>query len=39
MVYLITKAVQKVSVKQLWINPDCGLKPRYWDEVELALHI
>ncbi|MBB1438226.1 5-methyltetrahydropteroyltriglutamate--homocysteine S-methyltransferase [Shewanella sp. SG41-4] len=37
MVDLITKASQKVPVKQLWVNPDCGLKTRTWDEVEPAL--
>ncbi|WP_351075728.1 5-methyltetrahydropteroyltriglutamate--homocysteine S-methyltransferase [Shewanella sp. CAL98-MNA-CIBAN-0140] len=37
MVDLMTKASQKVPVKQLWVNPDCGLKTRTWDEVEPAL--
>ncbi|MGI2184244.1 5-methyltetrahydropteroyltriglutamate--homocysteine S-methyltransferase [Shewanella oncorhynchi] len=37
MVYLIEKAAQKVPVRQLWVNPDCGLKTRTWDEVEPAL--
>lgn len=27
MVHLIEKAAQKVPVRQLWVNPDCGLKP------------
>lgn len=36
-VALMTKAAQKIPVKQLWINPDCGLKTRTWDEVEPAL--
>ena len=34
---LIEKAAQKVPVRQLWVNPDCGLKTRTWDEVEPAL--
>lgn len=37
MVHLIEKAAQKVPVCQLWVNPDCGLKTRTWDEVEPAL--
>lgn len=37
MVHLIEKAAQKVPVRQLWVNPDCGLKTRTWDEVESAL--
>ncbi|PKG76764.1 5-methyltetrahydropteroyltriglutamate--homocysteine S-methyltransferase [Shewanella sp. GutCb] len=36
-VALMEKAVQKIDVQQLWINPDCGLKTRTWDEVEPAL--
>jgi len=23
--------------EQLWVNPDCGLKTRRWEEVEPAL--
>lgn len=37
MVHLIEKAAQKVPVRQLWVNPDCGLKTRTWAEVEPAL--
>ncbi|GAA0788303.1 MULTISPECIES: 5-methyltetrahydropteroyltriglutamate--homocysteine S-methyltransferase [Pseudomonadati] len=36
-VTLMTKAADKIPVKQLWVNPDCGLKTRTWDEVEPAL--
>lgn len=36
-VQLIEKAAQKVPVRQLWVNADCGLKTRIWDEVEPAL--
>ncbi|MGS0674885.1 5-methyltetrahydropteroyltriglutamate--homocysteine S-methyltransferase [Shewanella sp. 125m-1] len=36
-VSLMEKAASKVAVEQLWINPDCGLKTRTWDEVEPAL--
>lgn len=34
---LMQKAATKLPVKQLWVNPDCGLKTRTWDEVEPAL--
>ncbi len=31
------KAVALIAPQQLWINPDCGLKTRTWDEVKPAL--
>ncbi len=34
---LMAKAAQVVPVERLWINPDCGLKTRQWDEVIPAL--
>lgn len=34
---LIQKAGQRIPVRRLWINPDCGLKTREWDEVLPAL--
>lgn len=34
---LIEKAAAKIPLAQLWVNPDCGLKTRTWDEVEPAL--
>ncbi|MAR55958.1 MAG: 5-methyltetrahydropteroyltriglutamate--homocysteine S-methyltransferase [Rickettsiales bacterium] len=37
MVKLMQKALQVLDAKQLWINPDCGLKTRGWDEVRPAL--
>jgi 5-methyltetrahydropteroyltriglutamate--homocysteine methyltransferase len=37
-VALINKAATKIPVAQLWVNPDCGLKTRTWDEVEPALN-
>jgi len=37
MVALIQKAATRIPAKQLWINPDCGLKTRQWDEVKPAL--
>ncbi|QDH79767.1 5-methyltetrahydropteroyltriglutamate--homocysteine S-methyltransferase [Echinicola soli] len=37
MVTLIEKATAVVPYQQLWVNPDCGLKTRGWDETEEAL--
>lgn len=37
MVDLIEKAAQRIPAERLWVNPDCGLKTRNWDEVKLAL--
>lgn len=34
---LIRQALKHISMDQLWINPDCGLKTRDWTEVKLAL--
>ncbi len=34
---LMTLARQRLDDVQLWINPDCGLKTRKWDEVRPAL--
>jgi 5-methyltetrahydropteroyltriglutamate--homocysteine methyltransferase len=36
---LIEKALTVLTPKQLWINPDCGLKTRRWEEVTPALHV
>lgn len=36
-VELMTKAAKKVPPQRLWVNPDCGLKTRGWDEVLPAL--
>ncbi|WP_341654880.1 5-methyltetrahydropteroyltriglutamate--homocysteine S-methyltransferase [Blattabacterium cuenoti] len=35
---LIEKASKKISIKNIWINPDCGLKTRKWKEVLMSLH-
>ncbi|KAG5471875.1 hypothetical protein CUR178_02539 [Leishmania enriettii] len=35
---LLLKAAQYLPVRQLWVNPDCGLKTRTWDECRAALH-
>jgi 5-methyltetrahydropteroyltriglutamate--homocysteine methyltransferase len=37
MVDLLKLARRRLSDAQLWINPDCGLKTRRWEEVRPAL--
>ncbi len=37
MVDRLMKAAQVVSPEQLWVNPDCGLKTRSYEEVEPCL--
>jgi 5-methyltetrahydropteroyltriglutamate--homocysteine methyltransferase len=37
MTALLELARHRLDDAQLWINPDCGLKTRKWDEVEPAL--
>lgn len=37
MVKLLEKASAVIPVDQLWINPDCGLKTRHWEETKKAL--
>ena len=34
---LIKRAFEVIPAERLWINPDCGLKTRGWDETKLAL--
>jgi 5-methyltetrahydropteroyltriglutamate--homocysteine methyltransferase len=34
---LLEKAAKVVDARQLWVNPDCGLKTRRWPEVKAAL--
>ena len=34
---LLKEAIKVLPVEQLWVNPDCGLKTRNWEEVEPAL--
>ena len=34
---LIQKAGERIPVRRLWVNPDCGLKTRRWEEVTPAL--
>lgn len=37
MVNLLEKAKKNLDERQLWVNPDCGLKTRGWPEVETSL--
>lgn len=37
MVQLLEKAKAVIPADQLWVNPDCGLKTRHWDETQKAL--
>ncbi len=37
MVELMKKASERIPPERLWVNPDCGLKTRAWDEVVPAL--
>lgn len=34
---LIKKALEVIDKQRLWINPDCGLKTRSWEEVRYSL--
>jgi len=36
-VSLMEKAAQRIPAERLWVNPDCGLKTRTWEEVIPAL--
>src|SRR5690606_19535564 len=33
----LRKAAERIPAERLWVNPDCGLKTRNWDEVLPAL--
>jgi len=37
MVQLLDKAAKLIPLQNLWVNPDCGLKTRKWDETVQAL--
>jgi len=37
MVELMRKAAERIPAERLWVNPDCGLKTRQWNEVVPAL--
>ncbi|WP_417521521.1 5-methyltetrahydropteroyltriglutamate--homocysteine S-methyltransferase [Marinobacter sp.] len=34
---LMKKAAERIPAERLWVNPDCGLKTRRWEEVVPAL--
>jgi 5-methyltetrahydropteroyltriglutamate--homocysteine methyltransferase len=34
---LMAKASERIPAERLWVNPDCGLKTRQWEEVLPAL--
>ncbi|MNE01866.1 5-methyltetrahydropteroyltriglutamate--homocysteine methyltransferase [compost metagenome] len=36
---LIRKAARQIPADRLWVNPDCGLKTRGWEETEAALKV
>jgi 5-methyltetrahydropteroyltriglutamate--homocysteine methyltransferase len=36
-VQLMEKAAERIPAERLWVNPDCGLKTRQWEEVIPAL--
>lgn len=37
MVKLIEKAVERWLKERIWVNPDCGLKTRNWEETRIVL--
>ncbi len=37
MVMLMRKASERIPAERLWVNPDCGLKTRSWEEARPAL--
>ena len=36
---LLHKAAERIAIEQLWVNPDCGLKTRGWDETIASLRV
>jgi len=36
-VSLMQKAAERIDIDKLWVNPDCGLKTRNWQQVKPAL--
>lgn len=34
---LLRKALEVLKAEQIWVNPDCGLKTRGWEEVKTSL--
>jgi 5-methyltetrahydropteroyltriglutamate--homocysteine methyltransferase len=37
MLTLLDKAVKLIPARNLWVNPDCGLKTRKWPETDAAM--
>lgn len=37
MKHLLEKAMESIDKRNLWVNPDCGLKTRDWPEVKESL--
>ena len=37
MASLLTRAAELLPARNLWVNPDCGLKTRKWPETKVAL--
>lgn len=37
MVQLLEKAIEVLPARNIWVNPDCGLKTRKWPETAIAL--
>ncbi len=37
MVYLLNKAKEVLPIENIWVNPDCGLKTRKWEETKPSL--
>lgn len=37
MIQLLEKAAKVIPAERLWVNPDCGLKTRKWEETKEAL--
>jgi 5-methyltetrahydropteroyltriglutamate--homocysteine methyltransferase len=37
MAALLMTAKTRLALEQIWVNPDCGLKTRRWEEVRPAL--
>jgi len=33
----LKNALNYIPIDRLWVNPDCGLKTRGWEEVRVAL--
>jgi len=36
---LLTEALEAVPASQLWVNPDCGLKTRGWEETTASIRV